>query len=159
MNGKLGWALGLAAAAFLMAGCPSTNTDNAGGGMTPTDSSELAAMAKPYILEVPTPVGFKYKDEKSKSATFGNGRYINHIYNGSADKYAVARFYRKQMPVAGWALKPETQSQGAVFQEYDRKGETCRIRIYDGGLFDRTEIEVTVFSNPQAEGPPPARNK
>ena len=156
MNGKLGWMLGLAAAAFLTAGCPSTNTDSGG---TTTAGPELSAMAGAYIPEVPTPVGFKYKDEKSKSATYANGRFVNHIYNGSADKYAVARFYRKQMPLVGWVSKPETQSQGVIFQEYDRKGETCRVRIYDGGIFVGTEIEVTVFANPQAEGPQPVRNK
>jgi hypothetical protein len=158
MKGNLRLLLVLAAACWT-AGCTKTGSSGAAGGAS-VDVPEMQAKASPAFVEVPMPVGFKYDVDRSRSATWAGGEYVDHFYTGSADRFAVARFYRKQMPLSGWAPKPEDQSGGGIItQEYDKQGKTCRVRISDAGVFTGTEVHVTVFPNPQAAGPSGARKQ
>jgi hypothetical protein len=150
-------ALALLAACWA-GGCTKPVSTDASG--APVDPKELQAKASPAFVEVPMPVGFKYDEDRSRSATWPGGEYIDHFYTGSSDRFEVARFYRKQMPLSGWLAKPEDQSGGGIItQEYDRQGKTCRVRISNAGVFTGTEIHVTVFPNPQAAGPAGVRKQ
>lgn len=141
MNGKLAWTLVLGAAG-LLAGCPSSSTEP-GNGPAPT---ELAPMAIPPIPEVPLPVGFRLIEDRSLSMIRPGVQMIAHTYRGPADKYAVRRFYWKQMPLSGWVRRSENDVHSVAVMDWDKEGGDCRITIQDGGLFDKTEIKIEVHT-------------
>ncbi len=137
----------------LIAGCNGSKT----AATEPTGPvEELAAQARTPIPDVPMPVKFKYRDNKSRSFTVPGIRFVDHVYTGPSEKFAVARFFRKQMPLSGWARKSETQAQGIVTQEFDKEGETCRVILSNHGLFGGTEVKVQLYPSgrPAAPGGP-----
>jgi hypothetical protein len=152
MNGKLGWVWALAAGACLVAGCPGPNAGapNGSGNGALVDSTELAAQARPPIPDVPMPVDFRYVEDRSYSWAAPGARTIVHVYHGPKDKFAVARFFRKQMPLAGWGLVNESDGWSVKTMDFTKANEICRITLQDGGLFVKTEVRVQVGPGPRA---------
>jgi hypothetical protein len=152
MNGKLGLALILAAAAGMAVGCGGSSTSSAAGSSDPAlaDATELAAQARPPIPDVPMPVDFRYIDDRSYSWDAPGVRTIVHVYHGSKDKFAVARFFRKQMPLAGWARVSESEGWNVKTMDFTKGGESCRITLQDGPIFVKTEVRVQVFPGARA---------
>jgi hypothetical protein len=142
MTGKLAMMLGLAAA--LAAGC--TNQGSAGpSGAAPADPSELQPKANPTIADVPIPVDFRYIGDRSLDSVAPGIRVIYYVFRGNKDNLAVARFFRKQMPLSGWQIRGEQGALGVKTMEFGKESEICRIVIQDGPLFDKTEVRVNIF--------------
>lgn len=148
-------ALSMASLALLAAGCPSTSSTSTGATAS-GDPTELAAQARPPILDVPVPVGFRYVDKESYNFAAPGVRMLVHTYRGSGEKYAVRRFFHKQVPLAGWAYTTEGNSQGVITMDFQKEGEICRVTISEGGFWDKTEIKVHVYPI-QGGMQPPAR--
>jgi hypothetical protein len=147
MNGKLGLAMALAAAACLAAGCPGPGS--AGNGAL-VDATELAAQARPPIPDVPMPVGFRYIEDRSYSWAGPGVRTIIHVYHGPKDKFAVARFFWKQMPLAGWQKMDESDGWSVKTMRFAKDTETCHITLQDGPMFVKTEVRVQVVPGGRA---------
>ncbi len=142
-RGSLFWVL--LAAAGLAVGCNGSGGAGGPAAAAPADATELAAEATPAIPDVPLPLGFKYVENRSYSSAAPGVRMIVHVYEGPKDKFAVARFYRKQMPLSGWQIKNETDVLAVKTLEFTKESESCRITLQDGGLFTKTEVRVHVF--------------
>ncbi|HUS47719.1 MAG TPA: hypothetical protein VNA25_21450 [Phycisphaerae bacterium] len=149
MNRTFSLGVLLAVVFGLIAGCNETKTATTGPA-GPVE--ELQAQVRPPLSDVPMPVKFKYKDNKSRSFDVPGIRFVDHVYTGPSEKFAVARFFRNQMPLSGWSRKTETQVQGIVKQEFDKDGETCRITLSDHGLFGGTKVQVEVYPSGRAPG-------
>lgn len=134
----------LAAVVCVAVGC------NSGAGSNPSPGGgphELQQQANPPVLDLPLPMGFKYDESKATARQEPGMRIINHVYQGSDDKYSVARFYRKQMPVMGWNIRFESLDKGVLTLEFEKEAETCRIELKDSGWFGGTEIVARVYPN------------
>ncbi len=149
MNGRTRMGLLLAALACAAVGCtPSSSSNNSGGSSAaPSASPDLPALANPTVPDVPVPAGFKWDQSKSQNSATPGVRVISHIYKGSSEKFAVARFYRKQMPISGWALRADTFDQGIVTLGFEKEAESCRVILSDSGIFGGTEILVRLYPN------------
>ncbi len=107
---------------------------------------ELASCPRPYESDIPLPQGFELVDGSSEDWSSGPIRYLRHRYVGRADKYAVRKFYRGQMPLVKWTALAESQVHGRYRLRFKRGNESCTIVITDAGsrLFPRAAVDVII---------------
>lgn len=148
---------GLVAAALLVAlvGCGGSDTTMsssgapAGAGPMP----ELVGLARPPIPDLPVPDDFSLDEGKSRSFAAAGARYIDHVYKGSADKFAVARFYKRQMPISRWALVTDMFVQGNIMLDFEKATERCRVTVTEGGLFNSTVVKIALWTSGRIVSP------
>ncbi len=106
----------------------------------------LKASARPYDVDIPLPVGFRIVDRSSEEWASGPIRFVRHQYFGRGDRFAVRRFYRRQMPLIRWTAVEESQLDGRIAMRFRRGDETCRVIIDSrrSWLSQRIRIEVTI---------------
>ena len=107
---------------------------------------ELIARARPPIHDMPVPIGFKLDENRSRNFTAAGARYVDHMYKGSADKWVVARFYKRQMPTNRWTFVTDIFAQGDIRLDFERETERCQIIIGKGSLFHPTYIKVQLWT-------------
>lgn len=114
---------------------------------------ELVAQSQPPISDMPVPLTFKLDEGKSRNFAAAGARYVDHVYKGGADKFAVARFYKRQMPVARWTLVTDMFVQGDIMLDFEKQTERCRIIITDGTLFSASYIKAQLWTSGRIEQP------
>jgi len=151
-----GW--GVLAGLVLLAGCnnqPNT-VDTSGGAYREVSTPvQLVAQARPPILDLPVPIGFRLDETRSRNFAAAGARYVDHLYRGSGDKFAVARFYKRHMPISRWVLVTDMFVQGDIMLDFEKESERCRIIISQGGLFNNCTIKVQLWTTgriPTAQG-------
>ncbi len=132
-----------------MVGCggssgPGGVSGGASGDLGPVP--ELVAMRRPPIADLPVPIGFGLKEDKSRNFSAAGARYIDHVYSGRADKFAVGRFYKRQMPISRWTLVTDMFVQGDIMIDFEKDTERCRINISDGS-FGSTKVKMAVWTS------------
>ncbi|MHC4295178.1 MAG: hypothetical protein ACYSTL_06295 [Planctomycetota bacterium] len=150
---------GLVAALIFTVGCEG----NVGGSRTVDASSgaprevqpsfELVATSRPPIPDLPVPIGFGLDEGKSRDYAFSGGRFVDHVYKGKGDKFAVKRFYERQMPINRWVLSTEMFIRGDISMDFEKETERCRIVVTGGGSFQSTYIEVQLSPSGRVESP------
>jgi len=142
------WISGLlVAVAVSAAGCNDRQTIDSSGG-APREVNpplELVAQGRPPIADIPVPIGFKLDEGKSRNLAAAGLRWVIHLYKGGSNKYAVARFYRRQMPINRWTLVTDVFSQGALRLDFEKGNERCHVEVTDGSLFHPTYIRVELW--------------
>jgi hypothetical protein len=139
----IGWLI--ACAAVTATGCnpQTTGNETEDGTGRNRDPQVLVAKNRPPIPDLPVPLGFEIDERRSHHLTTGPFRQVNHVYTGDADRFAVTRFYRTQMPINGWSPVRESFAQGAVSMDFDKGDERCNIMIMEGqGWGNPVEIRV-----------------
>ena len=153
--------LALAAAAWLC-GCNNTNTVDASSG-APREvqpAYELVAQSRPTIADLPLPVGFDLDEGRSRSFSAAGARYVDHVYYGKDDKFALARFYKRQMPVNRWTLVTDMFVQGDIMLDFEKDTERCRVIITETNkVFHPMSVKVQLWTSGRIESPagPPAK--
>jgi len=152
----------LTAAALLLAaaGCNDSGqpTDLLSGGLAKVGPiPELVAMNRPPISDLPIPIGFDLKEGKSRNFTAAGARYVDHVYRGSPDKFAVGRFYKRQMPINRWTLVTDMFVQGDIMLDFEKDTERCRITITDGS-FGSTVVKVALWTSGRIRPPTGTRS-
>ncbi len=147
------------AAAAFAAGCNNTETVDASSGAPRQVESayDLVAQSRPPIPDLPIPVDFKLDEAKSRTFETGGARYIDHIYKGKADKFAVARFYKRQMPINRWTLETDMFVQGDTMLDFQKDTERCRIIITTGSMIHPVKIKVQLWTSTRIETAAPGR--
>lgn len=115
---------------------------------------ELAARPNPPILDLPVPLGFDLDEGASRSADSGVARFVDHVYRGRADKFAIARFYKKSLPPNEWILIMETFTTGEYRLDFERPGERLSVFITSGGWFGSTKIKLQLWTSELTSQPP-----
>jgi hypothetical protein len=147
MSGRM--ATGMVLAGLVLAGgCgeePKQIDSSSGAPREVAPRADLVARANPPIPDIPVPIGFKIDEKRSRNMEGGNARWVDHLYKGGADKFAVWRFYEQQMPVKRWTMQSVIFSQGDVTMDFRKDTESCRILISDGGWLDDTQVQIMAF--------------
>ena len=132
-----------------MLGCNGMSNSGASGNMGGTGSSmSLGRTARPIIADIPLPRGFRLDERRSRDVSAAGQRWIDHVYTGSADKFAVREFYLTEMPQYRWTLVTKSFIQGQVTLDYRKDAETCRVIVEDmSGLFGRISIKVFILTS------------
>lgn len=151
--------LTIAAAMLLAAGCNRTQTVDASSGAPQMvePMAELIAQPRPPIPDMPVPIGFDLDEGKSRSFAAAGARYIDHLYKGRSDRFAVARFYKRQMPVNRWTLVTDMFVQGDIMLDFEKETERCRVIVTSGSLFHSTYVKVQLWTSGRIESPQPAK--
>jgi len=150
------WRLALVVGAVFAGGCNngSQTVVNTGGAPREVAATRaLVARAIPPIQDLPVPVGFKLDEGRSRNFRGGSARYVDHVYKGGADKFAVARFYMRQMPIQRWTLVTDMFVQGDVMMDFKKESESCRVIVSGGGVFSSTKIRVTLWTSGRIQVP------
>ena len=113
---------------------------------------ELRAQARPPIPDLPVPIGYRLDEGKSRTFEAGGARYIDHVYRGGADKFTVARFFKKQMQISRWVLMTSMFVQGDIRLDFEKGAERCSITITDGDLFNKTHVNVQLWVSRPIQG-------
>lgn len=156
MTGQYMWRLVLAAGMALAGGCNNgsrTVMDTGGAPREVVATRTLVARAIPPIRDLPVPVGFKLDEGRSRNFRGGSARYVDHVYKGRVDKFAVARFYMRQMPIQRWTLVTDMFVQGEVMMDFKKESESCRVIISGGGTLSSTRIRVTLWTSGRIQVP------
>ena len=142
--------LSLLAAACALSGCAWFSGESNPG-------VELAAVAKPPVADLPVPMGFILDEGNSRSNDSGVARFVDHLYTGSASKFAVSRFYKKAMVARKWRFVSETFSLGDQNLRFERPGEKCSVFISSGSWLHPTKLKLQLWTseiiNRPASGP------
>lgn len=153
------WLFLVSALMFLaaFAGCSEgANTIDTGSG-APREvaaPSELVAMSRPPVPDLPVPIGFELDQENSRSFAAAQVRWVIHTYRGHGDQFAVSRFYKRQMQSSNrWTLETDSMIQGVVLLRFTKGAERCDITIRDPGWPRRTEVHVELYPAGKVEAP------
>ncbi len=133
-----------------LAGCGGSSDSggvSADGSSTIGPIPELVAMRRPPIDDLPVPIGFYLDEGKSRNFSAAGARYIDHAFKGRADKFAVGRFYKRQMPISRWTLVTDMFVQGDIVLDFEKDTERCRITVSDGGMFGSTRVKIAVWTS------------
>ena len=140
---------------LVVAGCNRSNTvESSGGGMREVSAPlELVAQARPPILHLPVPIGFDLDEGRSRNFAAAGARYVDHLYKGGSDRFAVARFYKRHMPISRWVLVTDMFVQGDVMLDFEKDTERCRIIASKGSLMHSTYIKVQLWTTGRIQSP------
>ncbi len=160
---KRRWSVAAVLVACGFAGCARTTVyrpdqrtvdSSSGAPVEVAPETRLVAKSRPPIPDVPVPLEFGLDEGRSRNFAAAGTRYVDHVYEGSADKFSVGRFYKKHMPVNGWTLVTDMFVQGRIIQHYEKDMETAHLTIYDaGGLGGGTKVELQLFTSGRLERP------
>jgi len=132
-----------------LAGCtraPQTVESSGGAYREVSTEAKMIAKARPPIPDMPVPIGFHLDEGRSRSFAAGGYRHVDHVYKGSGDKWAVAWFYKRQMPINRWELTTDLFAQGDIWLEFEKQTERCKIVITSGGLFNEVTVKVQLWT-------------
>jgi len=116
-------------------------------------SRELVARARPPIPDIPIPMGFNLYEPQSRNVVAGGARWVDQVYRGRDNHFAIKRFYMRQMPVSGWQLMTDIYSQGVITLDFEKQSERCRVEISKGSLLKPIRIWIQLW--PVGVIPPP----
>ncbi|MHC4717251.1 MAG: hypothetical protein ACYS5V_09795 [Planctomycetota bacterium] len=119
---------------------------------------ELFAQARPPIPDLPLPVGFSLDERRSRNFAAAGARYVDHFYKGRADKFAVGRFYKRNMPVCRWVLVTDMFVQGDIMLDFEKQTERCRVIVAKGDLFNTVHVKTQLWTTGRIHGPAAATN-
>ena len=138
-----------ATAVFLGAGCEQDTGVQVGAAEKKSEpADQMWAQKRPPIADLPIPVGFKLNEGQSRSFAAAGARYVDHLYKGKGDKFAVARFYKSQMPRNRWVLVTDMFIQGEVVLDFEKETERCRVVLSGGGgLLDRVRLHIVLWTS------------
>ena len=109
----------------------------------------LVARTDHPIPDVPVPAPFAIDRGESLDHTSPTMRLIRHVYTArSVSPAAVARFYRRQMPIGSWQPLGEVEGGGGRLMAFGRGDEKCLIHIGRDRWPVRTIIAVEVIGQP-----------
>lgn len=131
----------------------STASGGSPAGGTVGPQPELVSMSRPPIEDLPVPIGFDLAESKSRNFAAAGARYIDHMYTGRADKFAVGRFYKRLMPINRWALVTDMFVQGDIMLDYEKDTERCRVTVTDGGFFGSVTVKIAVWTSGRIQAP------
>lgn len=118
--------------------------------------------AKPVELDLPLPQKFSLVETASEDHTAAGGRvFLQHLYEGAADKNAVREFYRAQMTLSRWSLVSDSNIKGDITMRFEKGDETCTLGIGDakGWWAPKTRVQVVIARNERGPTPPPGRKE
>ncbi|HET6429084.1 MAG TPA: hypothetical protein VFJ30_11775 [Phycisphaerae bacterium] len=108
--------------------------------------AELAAQVRPPILDLPVPVGFRMDERRSRDFAAAGARYVDHVYKGRSDKFAVGRFYKRNMPRSRWVLVTDMFVQGDIMLDFEKQTERCRIIVAGGDLIHTVHVKAQLWT-------------
>ncbi|MFW6145833.1 MAG: hypothetical protein ACOC7R_00700 [Planctomycetota bacterium] len=117
--------------------------DTGGSGSERRVAPELLPGSKGPLPDVPVPQRFELDTKRSRAVATSGIRVVDHHYVGSADKWAVGRFYKRYMPDHDWTTMSDQMLGGDVFLQFQRGRERCTIKITDHG-WRGTDISVLI---------------
>ena len=91
----------------------------------------------------------------SRSRSRGSWRTVDYLYRGSGEKFAVIRFFERQMPINGWTATDKRFVQGRATLNFVNDNEICSITVYNASGWNGTYIHVDV--SPSGEAIPLAK--
>lgn len=149
------WCAAVLACGLFVVGCNNQQTVDASSGAPQQVEPvyELVAASRPPIPDLPIPVGCKLDEAKSRSFAAAGARYVDHVYNCDDGKFAVARFYKRQMPIHRWALVTDMFVQGDIMMDFEKDVERCRVIVTDGNLFNPTIVKVQLWTSGRIQTP------
>lgn len=135
-------------------GCNGRQTIDTGSGapgevMAPV---ALAAQANTPISDLPVPVRMDLADGDSRSFAAAGVRWVDHIYRGRANKWAVGRFFKRQMPTAGWTLVADRMLQGKIFLNFTKANENCDV-VISSLFWGRAQVQVGIYPTGKSGAP------
>lgn len=147
------------AAAALAGGCnkPAGNAggavsvDGSGGGSPPPGPATPPPQLHPPISDVPVPYGFGLDEDKSRNYAVAGVRFVDHVYKGKGDKFALKRFFERYMPMNRWVLSTFIFAQGQMVLDFDRPDERCRVTIRDNETWGTATVSVLVWPDKARE--------
>lgn len=146
MKRRHGW-LAVALLVVLAAGCNDMQrmigTGSSGPDTVPEPDS-LVATARPALADVPLPVGFELTESKSRSMSSPGVRMVDHWYAGREDKWAVGRFYKRQMPTSQWGLDSDRMVRGDIELDFTKGRERAKVTVSDGS-WGKTNVHVEIY--------------
>jgi len=149
-NGTLGGGLGSSTSSSPGAQ-PAGGAPDAPGAVGPP--TELMYMSRPPIADLPVPVGFELVENRSRNLAAAGARFVDHVYSGRADKFAVWRFYKRLMPINRWALVTDKFVQGEIQMDFEKESERCQVTVTDGGFLQPTVVKMAVMPSGRITAP------
>jgi hypothetical protein len=124
----------------------STSADDATANAATITGTNLIPAPRPPVPDLPVAIGFKMNESISRNYESAGARFIDHTYEGQADKFDVERFYRQQMPLKGWTMRGSQMVRGDFLMRFEKGSELCEVGISSEKTFrgERTTVNFNV---------------
>ena len=91
--------------------------------------ASLIPQSRPPVADLPVPVGFVIAESISRSYESAGSRYVDHTYQGRADKLDVERFVREHLATKSWTLRTSQMIRGEIRLKYEKGSELLDVNI------------------------------
>ena len=136
-----------------MARIPGIAMSDDGRYLEPQGSRGLVVSRESPVRDVPMPIGFVLIDSRSRNLTTSNHRFIEHFYQGRAQRKDLLDFYRRSTNRRGWQPQREQTAGAATWIIFTRDDEDLQVRI--SYRDDIAEVFVRVRSHHAVGAPTP----
>lgn len=117
------------------------------------ESGEVAVKRDVQFNDIPVPMGFQLRREKSYSFTGKTFRFGRFYYEGIWGLQKTMAFYRSNMPLSGWELVEEKDLAYDAHGYLYRKGrERCSLKVE--ATIEGIEVTARVFNAARVEKAP-----
>ena len=89
----------------------------------------LIPQSRPPVADLPVPIGFAIVESMSRSFESSGARYVDHTYQGRADKFDVERFARENLVHKGWRLRSSQMVRGDFELKLEKASELLDVTI------------------------------
>ncbi len=142
--------------ATMVAGCENAGRTIGIGSSGPEavpEPDSLVAKSQPPMVDLPMPVSFDLKESRSRSMAAPGLRFVDHWYYGREDKWAVGRFFKRQMPAAQWQLQADRMMTGDIVLDFVKGRESCKMTIGEN-FWGTTTVHVEIYAAGPSVGAP-----
>lgn len=129
-------------ATALAAGCSLAALSDDGRILEPQVGRALVPSLEPGVPDLPMPVGFVLLTKPSRAYAIGDGRYIEHYYQGQANLADAVAYYREQLARHGWTRVRETAENSVHQLRYQKGRETLGLRISKQGRVVDVALQI-----------------
>lgn len=129
---------------MLVAGCETPPSGSEPGGAAGT----VRAVQHPALEGIPLPAGFRLVPDRSIIRSSGQYRYANCEYTGDTPPETVFRFFKENMPTAGFKLRQWGLQGGEYVLEFEGHSERSTVR-FKQDKFRKTKLIIDVSPTPR----------
>lgn len=144
-------ALSAALSLLVVAGCANNN------GASDMDVNKDSLLEHPALQGIPIPTGYQLVPERSVFWAGRGLRVAKCEFTGGRTPVQVLRFYRENMPKAGFAAREERMDEGDYALRFESDSEEALVRVMP--KWDSTVIRVEMRPRGEESGPSAAQPK
>ena len=107
-------------------------------------AEKLVTAPDSRLVDVPVPLGARFKAASSSSYQTGDQRTVNYVYGIWAKPVLLRTFYQDNMSLHAWQFLHSVSNPQAEALSFRKAGESCVITIGPGNWLFQTLLRIEI---------------